>query len=216
MMKLLSLSPATLSILLLSACGGSGAKPANVGNHKTDPSGLPALYAGLFETGKSWKLPAEYVTSMDGQTSSAKGTMTCHVEEARAITGGKTARLACDPDGVEAPDSPAGTYVGTPAGLWRVDDAFDGDATKLDATKMLLAAAPKEGKVETKDTENPDHGSAVIVKAHAGGWCASSGSWGGDEGGWTLCLRDGAVIGGAGFWAGGSTRDLYFGDVPRN
>jgi hypothetical protein len=203
---------------LLVACGGGVQHTENIGvkNKTADPSGLPALYAGLFENGKSWKMPAELVSSMDGQTSTDKGSVTCSISDARAIAGGRIAQLACETEGVEAPDSPAGTYVGTPAGLWRVDDGFEGDVTKLDPKKQLLAAQPKEDRVETKDTENPDHGSAIIVKPHAGGWCVSSGSWGGDEGGWTLCLKDGAVIGGAGFWAGGSTRDLYFGNVPRH
>jgi hypothetical protein len=210
-MKLLSLS------LFLIACGGPSPSktPAAPANKNTDPSGLPALYAGLFENGKTWKLPAELVVSMDGQKTSEKGSVTCTVSEAHAITGGKTAHLACEPDGVDAPDSPAGTYVGTPVGLWRVDEGFGGDATVLDPKKMLLAAAPKEGRVETKDAENPDFGSAIVVKPHGGGWCVTSSSWSGDDGGWTLCLRDGAVIGGGGYFGGGSTRDLYFGDVPR-
>jgi len=39
--------------------------------------------------------------------------------------------------------------------------------------------------------------------------------WGGDEGGWALCIQAGkGIVGGSGYFAGGFTHDTFFGDVP--
>lgn len=213
-MKLTSLVP------LLVACGGTTG--ATVKNTNPDPTALPPLYAGLFIEGKQWKLPAELISSGDDgsgtmKKSTDKGTVTCVVSAVTALDGGvKTADLSCNGEGIELPAAPSGTLVGTPKGLWQVDGVFDGNVAGLDPKHMLFAATPKAGKIDTKDPENDCFGSAISVAAHGASWCVTSSIWGGDEGGWTLCLRDGAITGGAGYFAGGSTRDAYFGDVPRH
>jgi hypothetical protein len=201
-------------VVFLVACGG-GAATTGTGNTAEPGSGgaggLPAAYAGLFEA-KTLTFPAEYVTSMDGQTDKSAGTVTCVISEVKdRAAGGKTAQLECSSD-LNMPATPSGTYVGTAEGLWHVDDA---DAA-LDPQRRLLGATPAEGRSEIKG-EDPDmeSGEAYSVSAHAGGWCAAYGGWGGDEGGWQLCFKDGAIVGGSGFFAGGSTQDLYFGEVKR-
>lgn len=201
-------------VLFLVACGGGAASTGT--NNTADPGtgssgGLPAAYAGLFEA-KTLTFPAESVTSMDGQTDKATGTVTCVISNvADRAEGGKTAQLDCTGD-LEMPSSPSGTFVGTADGLWHLDDA----SAALDPQRRLIGATPAAAKTEIKG-EDPDmeSGEMISVEAHGGGWCIAYGGWGGDEGGWSMCLKDGALVGGSGYFAGGSTRDVYFGEVKR-
>jgi hypothetical protein len=213
-----------LALAAFTACGGprpsttTAGDPASTNRGTAEP--LPPLYAQLFIEGAK-DFPAEKIVSSYGEhgpeSEKEAGTITCTVSGVRAIKGGKVAQLACEGT-LSLPESPSGTYVGTAVGLWRADaDEIGDDIAKLDPKEMLFAATPKKQHLESKDADSEvDSGRAIIVEPHAGGWCALVTSWGGDEGGWQLCLRDGAgVIGGHGFFAGGESRDVYFGDVRR-
>ncbi|MDB4960311.1 MAG: hypothetical protein JWP01_310 [Myxococcales bacterium] len=212
-----------LAVLSLTACGGSRAVTSTgapaIENRETSVA-LPPLYAQLFVESEK-EFPAEKIVSHQGEhgpeTEKESGTITCTVSGVRAIQGGKVAELACG-GSPSLPSSPSGTYVGTATGLWRIDGGDVGDdIARLDPKQMLVAAKPTKQRRETKDPDGDvDSGSAIIVEPHAGGWCVLVTSWGGDEGGWQLCLREAAgVIGGHGFFAGGETHDVYFGDVRR-
>jgi hypothetical protein len=209
-------------LLALAACGGPHASTTTGGaplaNRGTSAS-LPPLYAQLFVEGEK-TFPAEKIVSHQGEngpeTDRESGTITCTVSGVRAITGGMVAEVACT-GSLDLPSSPSGTYVGTATGLWRVEGTDTPDVSQLGPEQMLFAAKPAKQRRETKDPgDDVDSGSAIIVEPHGSGWCVLVTSWGGDEGGWQLCLREGAgVIGGHGFFAGGETHDVYFGDVRR-
>lgn len=210
-------------MLVLVACGGprpvATAPPlANQGSAAIGEVRLPAIYAGLFVAAAK-TFPAELVVSHTDVTGPVTdrqvGEVTCTIDDVQTIRGGKIAELACD--GIEMANLVSGTYVGTATGLWRVDGSFEGDITKLDREQVLLGATPAKAHTEHKDADSGiDSGSAILVEPHAGGWCVLVMSWGGDEGGWQLCLKEGSgVIGGHGFFAGGESRDAYFGDVRR-
>src|ERR1700733_3936595 len=97
---------------------------------------LPALFASLFGAGRQWTQPARAELRWnDGsgvERATSNGTVTCWVDSARAVRGGRVARIAChtavrdrsvlelDATG-EPTDSPAGLYVGTATGLWQVE-----------------------------------------------------------------------------------------------
>lgn len=218
--RTLALVPRVSAVLLslLAACGGGQRASAPASNHSTaTPGELPPAYAGLF-VARELSFPAELVISMYGdhgpEQTSTKGTVACTISDVRAVADGKAMTLACS-SALDLPDSPAGTYVGTSQGLWRVTD---GDVTKLDPARRLLPAQPVAARIEHKDPDpDMEAGDAIIVEAHGKDWCVTLASFGGDEGGWTMCVREGAgLVGGHGYFAGGSSRDLYFGDVKRN
>lgn len=84
-------------------------------------------------------------------------------------------------------------------------------------SRVPSKAAPlgNQGSAATPaDVGLPAHFAGLFV---AGGRCVMVTSWGGDEGGgWQLCLKErSGIIGGHGFFAGGQTRDAYFGEVRR-
>lgn len=204
----------SLLLVTLAACGGS--RSPTTAAH---PEGtLPAHYAALFVAGTK-TFPGELVVSHTEEsgpvTDKTPGEVTCTVSDVRSIRGGTVAELACT--GLEMVNLVSGTYVGTPKGLWKVEGDFAGDVAKLDPASLLFGAVPAKARTERKDADSEiESGSATSVEPHAGGWCVMVTSWGGDEGGWQLCLKEGAgLTGGHGFFAGGETRDAYFGAVRR-
>jgi len=91
-----------------------------------------------------------------------------------------------------------------------------GASAPLDDKTMLIAAQPAAQVHEDMDPQQTDARSATAVVEHAGGWCVSASSSGGDESGSTLCFRaDVGLLGGAAYFAGGSTIDTTWGDVPK-
>lgn len=212
-----------VALVALAGCGGSrspttAAPLGNQGSAAPATVELPAHFAGLFVAGEK-TFPGERVTSHIEQsgpvTEKTPGEVTCTISDVQSIRGGKIAEIGCS--GLEMIDLISGTYVGTPNGLWKVDSEFDGDVAKLDPSRALFDTMPAAARSERKDTDSDiDSGNATIVEPHSGGWCVLVTSWGGDEGGWQLCVKAGAgIIGGHGFFAGGETRDSYFGDVRR-
>ena len=207
-----------LALSLLAACGGGAAKPTTPTNTATTPSILPPAYAALFREA-STTFKGELVRSEYGEngpeSTKESAEVTCRIINVKVEATYSMADLICEPAGDGAPGTPTGTLVGTANGLYVVD-AFDGDLTKLSDKQLILHAQPKKDKREWKDDENPDFGSGIIIEPHAGGWCSTMAMWSGDDGGWTICVREGnGVIGGHSWFGGGMTKDLYFGDVPR-
>lgn len=210
----------TLVLVVLAACGGPRSSTTAAGGNQATAAevSLPAHFAGLFVAGeKSFR--GELVTSHQEEsgpvTEKTPGEVTCTIRDVRAIRGGKVAELACD--GIELVNQISGTFVGTPTGLWKVESGFADDVARLDPAQALFGAVPAKARTESKDTDpDMEGGSAIVVEPHGGGWCVLVTSWGGDEGGWQLCVQAGSgLIGGHGFFAGGESRDAYFGDVRR-
>jgi hypothetical protein len=189
---------------------------------------LPAIYAKLFVGGTTWTFAATAEHGYDDgngfQQEKQDGIVTCTITTVRKIRDGRVAELACGggdddvADAIHLPDSPNGTFVGTAKGLWRVDDTFHDDISTLDPEQMLIAATPVAYELETKDPGDDRFGRTRSVVAQPdGSWCINESSWGGDEGGWSLCLRAGVgLVGGTSFFGGGSTRDVYFGESVRD
>ncbi len=208
-------------LIFVAACGGSPTpvQPiANAGSAAPTGVTLPPHFARLFVAGEK-TFPGELIVShseVSGPvTEKTPGEVTCTISDVRDLRGGKVCVLHCS--GLELIDQINGTYVGTERGLWKVDGELTDDVSKLDATDALFSTAPATAHVEHEDPDSGmDSGSARIVERHAGGWCVMVSSWGGDEGGWQLCLAEGVgIIGGHGFFAGGQSRDAYFGEVRR-
>jgi hypothetical protein len=181
------------------------------------PAAPPAVFAGLFRDGARWTFKADLVHRFyDDQPRRevSHGEIACAMAGVRAITGGWLGELTCT--GIDQADRVSGTYVATAAGLWRVDAPID-DAKALDPARLLIAASPRAGRREIKATDDEDGGDIYVVRRHAGAWCFSHTSYGGDEAGFTLCLVAGkGLAGGSGFSAGGASYDLFFGAVPRS
>jgi hypothetical protein len=189
---------------------------------------LPALYASLFEVGRHWTQPARAELRWnDGsgvERATSNGTVTCWVDSARAVRGGRVARIAChtavrdrsvlelDATG-EPTDSPAGLYVGTATGLWQVEPSFGGEFTNdiaaLVPEQRLLAAQPTPGKL--RDAEGVHE---VVVERADSAWCfLRAYDLDACPGGWSLCLREGdGIVGGSMFQWGVDTRLVVFGD----
>ncbi|MDX2086802.1 MAG: hypothetical protein SFX73_03075 [Kofleriaceae bacterium] len=207
-----------LFVSLLAACGGAAKPPTSPSNNAGTSSNLPAAYASVFKPA-TLSFKGEIVRSESTDTGPSKTTeamtVSCTVGDVATKPEYSIATLKCSTSSEEGfPDDPSGTFVGTPTGLYRVE-AFDGDLTKLTDKQRLLPAEPKKDKREWPGSDE-GFGEAMIVEPHAGGWCASHGVWGGDEGGWTLCFHpDKGVVGGSSFFAGGMSKDVFFGDVPR-
>lgn len=202
-----------LLVLSLAACGGGTA--AVVGNQGRGSSGPPAIVAGLFTEGSRWQFPSETVTGGTddaGQPTTEKstGTETCRVEGARAIPGGWRTSVVCEGIGETI------ALVATPDGVWLATEGAGDDVTKLEPKKRLLAAQPVAHATEIPLDVEMGHSEYYSAKPHAGGWCFSHGIVAGDEGGWVLCVKDGALVGGQTYFGGGMTKDTYFGSVPRS
>jgi hypothetical protein len=183
-------------------------------------------YSGLFQKGRVYVLAFETrqsgldATGRGPTVTTGRGTFTCGVTEVRAIGDARAAWVQCDgvPDVPVDRAAPGGGYLATAQGLWRVDalPASAGDLNGLTADTMLLAASPTPGK-----REQPLAGAQGFVRWHEvsafrDGFCATEASAAGDEGGYTLCFsHEAGLVGGSAYFAGGFTRDLWYGEVPR-
>ncbi len=207
-------------LVLAAACGGPATPSTSIPNPPPASAavpGLPPAYARLFVAGEK-SFAAEVVTSSFGdhgpETEKTPGKVTCTISKVTRVKDAHVANLSCS--GVEMIDGVSGTLVGTPTGLYRIDGTYDGRAP-LSEKELVLPAEPKADRREWKDASGEEgFGHAVIVEPHAGGWCAMNVSWGGDEAGWQLCVRErDGLIGGHAFFAGGMTKDAFFGEVVR-
>jgi hypothetical protein len=190
------------------------------------PKVAAPAYAGLFQQGRSYVLAFETRESGpdatgNGRTvTTSRGTFTCRVTEVRAIGDARAAWVQCDgvPEVPVDRATPGGGYVATAQGLWRVDTlpTSAGELAALSVDTMLLAASPVPGKREQALPEAEGFVRWHEVSAFRGGFCATEASAAGDEGGYTLCFScEAGLVGGSAYFAGGFSRDLWYGEVPR-
>lgn len=202
----------TAGLVFLAACGGGAAQHPI--EHSGGGASPPELFRELFVANKTWSFPTEVVIGMDGQVTKTPGQMTCKVASTSHPTPDTwQSKIECDggPDGNLGFDArPIGTFVANAKGLWHFDDA----AGELTDKTMLIAAAPKAAVYENAVPDEPAVQDAFV--AFKNGWCVSHMTNQGDADGHTLCFRgDVGLLGGAGFFAGGRSVDLYWGDAPR-
>ena len=199
-------------VVVLSACTPSAiAPPPSSPTPAPVVAGPPTLFAELVRPDATWTFKGEtrHVEGDDRHTDTGEVTCTAN---GHAIRRGWATEIACS--GLSYANLVDGTYVITSAGMWLVSDLTDD--TPLPADQMLLAATP--APIERK-TEHDEHGDSFgeawkAQKLHDA-WCVSHDDWGGDEGGWALCIQAGkGIVGGSGYFAGGFTHDTFFGEVP--
>lgn len=126
--------------------------------------------------------------------------VTCAVN-ARDFGEVKVAQLSCE--GVADDDSLAAEltalYVADLRGVWRTDGAAmptsieDARAAISSQTKPLLASTPKTEEERTEDKEEGFGEMRKVSQAADGAWCVEWGSWGGDEGGGSICFAAGTL-----------------------
>jgi hypothetical protein len=210
-----------LWLVVLVACGGSPSVPSGPA---PSGGGVPPLFAGLFVDGRKLTYKVETRTShwddadpkadQDGNvTNVTTAQMTCRVRGMQNFSDAVAVKLECD----RADDiAPNGVFVATPLGIWRLD-AFpldDAAIAKLPEADMILPAIPAAMENKQEDPEG-EGGSMVAIEEKNGGWCKSQSSWGGDEGGTSLCFAKGkGLAGGSKWFAGGSTTETTFELVP--
>ncbi len=185
-----------------------------------------AFYAALFEQGKQWSFSAEVrlqSPSTEGQRPKIKthhGTLVCEVKHVERSLQAHVALVECDgPSIPQHPDTPAGTYVATADGLWRVEQVprAPDDLAKLSPNDRLLARWPRAGERKVSPADSSDCEQWQKTHVFRDGFCVSEGTACGDEGGFTLCFSQSrGLIGGSAYFGGGSTYDLRYGDAPHD
>jgi hypothetical protein len=217
--------------LVLSACGGKSTPskpPANAGGSTAGPP-----YAALFEAGKSVRYKRVHETSYyDPGDPKAEpgGNVRSRTEEivscavnARDFGEVKVAQLSCDglADGDELAGELTAVYVSDLRGVWRADAVMptqmeDARAAIAEQTTPLLAAEPKPFEDRKEDAGEEGFGEMrKVSQSGDGAWCNEWGSWGGDEGGGSICFAAGkGITKVSSYFAGGSTQDDWFELVP--
>jgi len=202
------------------------AKPSNSEEAVSSVVKPAALYAGLFEQGKRWSFAAEVKRqspSTDGQNKSIeekeRGTLACEVKHVERLVQALVAHVECDGPSIPThPDNPAGTYVATADGLWRVEQAprAPEDLAKLSPSDRLLARSPRAGERHAPaDSSGCEQWRKTRV--FKDGFCVTEGTACGDDGDFTLCFSQSrGLIGGSAFLGGGSVYDLRYGSAPRD
>ena len=181
----------------------------------------PALFSKLFERGHSWRYRIRYEhlhwgdtdpnADADGNVRGTRtGVLTCTVGEVRELVGAVASTIACegfDPMPMGDP-TPAGHYAATADGLWRTSEpVFDVDA--LEPAAMLMASSPEVINREREDADG--FGEQLVIVRQADGWCFDMSSWGGDEGGFAMCLSKAlGITSGRTFFSGGSVHDSSY------
>ncbi len=184
-----------------------------------------ALYAGLFEQGKRWSFSAEVKRqspNTDGARPSREtqhGTLVCEVKHVERLVQALVAQVECDGPSIPMhPDNPAGTYVATADGLWRVESVprAPEDLSKLSPSDRLLARSPRAGERHSP-TDSSGCEQWQKTRVFQDGFCVTEGTACGDDGGFTLCFSQSrGLIGGSAYFGGGSVYDLWYGNVPRD
>ena len=193
-----------LAILLVSCAS----HPAPIANRNDGPVAPRPVgpYGAMFESGKQWTFPLEALTNSDGGPHPAneivaRGELHCRVADAHPIANGWASTITCAP--APATIAPAwtlaGTYVATTEGLWRVVDP----GTRPDPKQMVIGATPKIGHVVFDGGER-------YIEGYDRGWCIQTNGVA-EVNLWSLCLRDGDVIGGGSY----SNGVFYWGDILR-
>jgi hypothetical protein len=218
--------------LVLSACGGKSTPSKPPGNSGGSTVGPP--YAALFEAGKSVRYKRVHETSYydpDDPKAEPGGNVRSRTEEivscavnARDFGEVKVAQLSCDglADGDGLASELTALYVADLRGVWRADGASmptqmeDARAAVAEQTTPLLAAEPKPFEDKKEDEGEEGFGEMrKVSQTSDGAWCNEWGSWGGDEGGGSICFAAGkGITKVSSYFAGGSTQDDWFELVP--
>jgi len=186
---MLSLAMRRLAFCLLAACGGAAASAPPVSNAGGAAPKVDALYAPLFQRGRTWT----YAVS-DGKQ---QGTMTCAV--ARVETEGVKVSSHIDCSGFldeNLVTNPlAGDWVSDGGGLARADGV------------RVLAARPVARHDAHYDRSAPEgaNGDPVgetIVEKDGNDWCWKDSSNEGDVTWRTLCFGETGVESGEAGWQG--------------
>jgi hypothetical protein len=191
---------------LVVACVGSTSHP--VADAKA-PFPAP-LYAGMFVEGA--KLRYELVTQssqvddQDTKADTTTSTMTCTIEKVEKIPDALVAHVACDAEvGVPIRDaSPAGIYVATAEGLWRVDSMSAVETAARARATVMIPSSPRE---RHSDSETQ---SESLYRGSGDEWCWSKSSSSGDDADTTMCFSHGLLVTGSATWAGGSSREASY------
>ena len=208
-------------LTLVGACGRHAPPPAPapVGNHTpAAPRRYPAtLYAGLFAQGAHYRYEVdtlyEYYDTQDPRADrygmvreTGRHEMTCTVVEVEALPNAIASVVECDDDsGVPVGGGdPAGTFLANESGLWRVDSLVDARTRPPVPGDELMASSPMVRHSE-------DDGVILdVVDSYDGTWCWSIAYSEGDDGSFSLCFKDGAIVAGSSMWAGGSSREANY------
>lgn len=191
-----------LALFALVACRSAPAKqPEPVPVPEPGPA-LPALYAGMFVDGATFRYtvtriqeePDDDATTPD--RSEDKSEVTCRVTAVERTAAATTSTIECDGD---AFDGVAGTWTADARGL-----AFD------DGADVLISAHPTAHRDDTVDPDDERAQSFEEVSAKDGGWCVTSGSSYAHESWTTHCFRDGVLASGGHGSCGAACHELEF------
>jgi hypothetical protein len=189
----------TLSIACLAACSGASPQPPHEPVTAPAAERVPATFTRLFERGAKWTF-ATAVTTFEPQIGSnatketrSTGTLTCEVTYAGAARQRWESTLTCTATPALPHAFPL-ELVATPAGLWELDRHRPDVAPKPETRLIGHPPQPSNDYVEHAEAE----GSRRATVTHSGSrWCfGESFAMAGQTGGWTLCLRDGDLVGG--------------------
>jgi len=203
----------------LTACGGSTrtAPTLTTAQPAVPGAGLPSHYAPLFVDGAEYRYQVTSVTTMDGERTEAKATMTCKVTQRTALAKAQAAWLACDlaHEVPVADATPTGAYVAIADGLWRLAKMPDDAAVAtLDDNDRVVLAIPREEVIHRHEGGDGGEERKVVRRAD-GAWCWSHAIWSGDDGSVELCFAaDKGLVGGRAHWGGGSVRELTYERIP--
>ncbi len=203
----------------------ASASAANLAS-PTPPAQKRKLFDELFVNGGQWRYQLTVTSQFwDDQHPQAdpkgwvhttrKGTMTCRVTRVARVGTAQVAQLSCERTiGIPIGDvEPDGYYILTERGLFRRGSMpSETDITALLTNDWVL---PRKPQAWSDKKEYPEGGGeAKQVKHTADGWCVEYSSWGGDEGGWSLCFANGHIRSGSHFFAGGSVHEVKFRELP--
>jgi hypothetical protein len=175
---------------------------------------LPPTIAKLFVEGTSWSWRTKIVTGhYDDLTQGmietiTAGTLRCEVAATTARPGGYNTRLAC----TAVPELPASfptEFAATPIGLWPLIEGL-----ALDPEHRLLAEPP-ESHTGSDIHEDMEISIRTSVIQHGRAWCfGRSAAVPGTTGDWSLCVRDGELVGGSSAATASETVRVSWGDCP--
>lgn len=204
-------------LLALAACACS--PPKRPVSHTATTPFPPPLFAGLFVDGARFTYAVEssheYVDDVQGTVEKTfTGSLTCTVSDVRDVPSAIAARLECVTDnGVPiVGDGPAGIFVATAAGLWRV--AEFPRVAPASTTDQLFPWPPVERHVEKTDPTTPGWVTTITVAQHGTSWCHYLTYISAHDGDEEICVRDGIIIRGAASSSGGDSRTMSYTLVP--
>lgn len=163
---------------------------------------LPAHYAPLFERGRTWIYDTSLKEFGEAKPIITRAKVTCTVGEVTKHGAAMVSHITCDRDPSPKLELP-GYWVGTAAGLWRLEDrdqAPDADAiARIQREPPQIAGKPvvfeTARKVELFDPAHDTILTGVRASAKINGWCAYEDSANADPDGGRIVTCYGPGIG---------------------